>query len=65
MALKAIAPGIIIIYRISTSNTESGLYAKLHVLAEALRIPDSYGAKICNFWTFWPVIQLINHLFKI
>ncbi len=32
-----------------------------------LRIPDSYDAKIakiCNFWTFWPVIQLINHLFK-
>ncbi len=26
-----------------------------------LRIPDSYDAKIakiCNFWTFWPVIQL-------
>ena len=22
-------------------------------------------AKICNFWTFWPVLQLINHLFKI
>ena len=34
----------------------------------ALRIPDSYDAKItkkCNLWTFWPVIQLINHLFKI
>ena len=33
-----------------------------------LRIPDSYEAKIamiCNFWTFGPVIQLINHLFKI
>ena len=22
-------------------------------------------AKICNFWTYWPGIQLINHLFKI
>ncbi len=33
-----------------------------------LRILASYEAKIakiCNFWTFWPVIQLINHLFKI
>ncbi len=33
-----------------------------------LRIPDSYDAKIAkigNFWKFWPVIQLINHLFKI
>ena len=20
--------------------------------------------KICNFWTFWPVIQLLNDLFK-
>ncbi len=33
-----------------------------------LRIPDSYDAKIAkivNFWTFWPVIQLIYHLFKI
>ncbi len=32
------------------------------------RIPDSYHAKIaqiCNLWTFWPVIQLINNLFKI
>ncbi len=30
-----------------------------------LRIPDSYDAKIakiCNLWTFWPVIQSINHL---
>ena len=34
-----------------------------------LRIPDGYDdakiAKICNLWTLWPVIQLINHLFKI
>ncbi len=33
-----------------------------------LRIPDSYDAKIvkiCNLWTFWPVIQLISPLFKI
>ena len=33
-----------------------------------LRIPDSYDAKkakICNPWTLWPVIQLINHLFEI
>ena len=33
-----------------------------------LRIPDSYDAKIANirnFWKLWPVIQLINHLFKI
>ena len=22
-------------------------------------------AKICNFWTIWPVIQLLNYLFKI
>ncbi len=32
-----------------------------------LRILDSYDAKIikiCNFWTFWPVIQLISPLFK-
>ncbi len=30
-----------------------------------LRIPDSYDAKLtkmCNLWTFWPVIQLITHL---
>ena len=33
-----------------------------------LRIPDSYDAKIaeiCNIWTLGPVIQLMNHLFKI
>ncbi len=33
-----------------------------------LRIPDSYDAKIvkiCNLWTFWPVLQLISPLFKI
>ncbi len=38
------------------------------VACYVLRIPDSYDAKIakiCNFWTFWPVIQLINDLFKI
>ncbi len=29
-----------------------------------LRIPAKI-AKFCNIWTFWPVIQLINHLFKI
>ena len=33
-----------------------------------LRIPDSYDAKIakiCNFWTSWPIFQLLNHLFWI
>ncbi len=33
-----------------------------------LRILASYEAliaEICNFWTFMPIIQLINHLFKI
>ncbi len=33
-----------------------------------LRIPDTCEAKIvkiCNFWTFQSVTQLINHLFKI
>ncbi len=33
-----------------------------------LRLPhrnDAKIAKICNLWTFWLVIQLINHLFKI
>ena len=32
-----------------------------------LRIPAMYevkNSKIYNFWTFWPVIQLINHLFQ-
>ncbi len=36
-------------------------------LLALLRIPDSYDAKIvkiCNLWTFWPVIQLISSLFK-
>ena len=31
-----------------------------HHPSYALRIPDSYDAKIaklCNFWTFWPVMQ--------
>ncbi len=26
---------------------------------------EAKNSKICNFWTFWPVIQLINDLFKI
>ena len=33
-----------------------------------LRLPhrnDAKIAKIRNLWTFWPVIQPINHLFKI
>ena len=32
-------------------------------LKRSLGIPNSYDAKIakiCNLWTFWPVIQLIN-----
>ncbi len=45
-------------------------YASLYEIGEkaSIRIPDSYDAKIakiCNLWTFWPVIQPINHLFKI
>ena len=43
-------------------------HASFGLFFMVLRIPDSYDAKIaiiCNFWTFWPVIQLINHLFKI
>ncbi len=39
----------------------SWLFMTLRVLARY----DAKIAKICNFWTFWPVIQLINHLFKI
>ncbi len=34
---------------------------------QLLRILASYVAEnseICNFWTFWPVIQLINHRLK-
>ncbi len=33
-----------------------------------LRLLDTYAskiAKICDLKTFWPLIQLINHLFKI
>ena len=26
---------------------------------------DAKIAKICNFWPLWPVIKLMNHLFKI
>ncbi len=35
------------------------------IMQDTLRIPDSYDAKIekiCNFWTSWPVFQLINCL---
>ncbi len=34
----------------------------------ALRIPDSYDAKIakiCYLGTLWPVIQLKDHIFEI
>ncbi len=37
------------------------------LLVIILRLPhrnDAKMAKICNLWTFWPLIQLINHLFK-
>ncbi len=43
---------------INTQNTKMHNYL--------LRLPDTYEAKIAktgNFWTFWPVIQLIYHLF--
>ncbi len=39
-----------------------------HISGQKLRSPqrnDAKMAKICNLWTFWLVIQLINHLFKI
>ncbi len=40
------------------------VYSGQHVLwHKLLRIPDTYEAKIAkigNFWTFWPVIQLIK-----
>ncbi len=26
---------------------------------------EAKNSKICNFCTFWPLVQLINHLFKI
>ncbi len=26
---------------------------------------EAENSKICNFWTFWPVIQVVNHFFKI
>ncbi len=35
-------------------------------LTSHLRIPDTSGTKIaqiCNLWTLWPVIQLINQGF--
>ncbi len=40
----------------------------IDVSSAELRILASYEAniaKICNFWTFWPVIQLMKHLLKI
>ncbi len=36
----------------------------LRIEQEGLRIPDSYDAKLAKIyiiWTFWPVIELINH----
>ena len=33
-----------------------------------LGIPDTYEVKIArisDLWTFWPIIQLLSHLFKI
>ncbi len=39
------------------------LHISLRHSSRYLRIPDSYDAKIakiCNCWTFWPVIQLIS-----
>ncbi len=45
-----------------------GHYLDLLLKCSSLRIPDSYGAKIAkiyNFWTSWPVFQLVRHLVKI
>ena len=38
---------------------------KCYTTLHHLMIFARYGAKICNFWTFRPVIQLTKHLFKI
>ena len=45
-----------------------GQKVKQILYSVVLRIPDSYDAKIaeiCNLLTFWPVIQLINDIYKI
>ncbi len=41
---------------------------RVYLKDSMLRILASYRAKtakISNLWTFWPIIQLISHLFKI
>ena len=43
-------------------------FLKIWPKTRILRLLDTYAseiAKICVLWTFWPVFQLINHLFKI
>ncbi len=52
----------------ATSSYYITTTAKFEALRSTfLRIPnnnDAKIAKISNLWTFWPVIQLINHFFK-
>ncbi len=45
-----------------TAKRSAALWEKFKG-AEELR-HEAETAKICNFWTFWPVVQLINDLFK-
>ena len=42
-------------------NMFNGKSPHLRILA----MQKAKNSKIRNFWTFWSVIQLINHLFKI
>ena len=49
-------------YFVSTSSFTCG---GLHRMLRLRAMYKAKNSKNCKFWTFWPVIQLTNHLFKI
>ncbi len=45
-------------YLYATGKFERGYSRTLRILA----MYEAKNSKICNFWTFWPVIQLIKKM---
>ncbi len=63
-------PGVlkITVVAMNREANQSNVCLMYSLSSDALRLPyrnDAKIAQICNLWTLWLVIQLINHLFKI
>ncbi len=63
-ALTALPSRVVPSLSVSLPHRPSNTLRQLIILRLPYR-SDARIAKLCNLWTFWLVIQLMNHLFKI